>query len=54
MNLLRLRLEVDIGGLGMELGSIPNQTSIGSRFQYQNHCLGVDDIARWNKKACEY
>ena len=47
---LRLRLDVDIGGLGIELASIPNQNSIGIGLQYQNHCLDADEIARWNRK----
>ena len=42
---LRLRLDVDIGALGIELVSMPNQTSIDIRLQYQNHCLDADEIA---------
>ena len=47
---LRLRLDVDIGDLSIELASIPNLSSIGIRLQYQNHCLDVDEFARWNRK----
>ena len=45
---LRLRLDVDIGRLGIELGSMPKQSSIGNGLQYQIHCLDVDKIIRWN------
>ena len=45
---LRLRLDVDIGKLGIELGSMPKQSSIGNGLQYQIHCLDVDKIIRWN------
>ena len=48
---LRLRLDVDIGGLGIELSSMPNQPSIGIRLQYQSHCLDVDKIGRWNQSS---
>ena len=48
---LRLRLDVDIGALGIELVSMPNQTSIGIGLQYQSHCLDADEIARWNRGA---
>jgi len=44
-------LDVDIGGLGIELGSMPNQPSIGIRLQYQSHCLDVDKIGRWNQSS---
>jgi hypothetical protein len=43
-----LRLDVDIEGLGIELTSIPNQSSIGIRLQYQNHCF--DAIDGWNRR----
>ena len=42
---LRLRLDVDIGALGIELVSMPNQTSIDIGLQYQSHCLDADEIA---------
>ena len=45
---LRVRLDVDIGRLGIELGSMPKQSRIGNRLQYQIHCLDVDKIIRWN------
>jgi len=48
---LRLRLDVDIGRLGIELGSMPKQSSIGNRLQYQIHCLNVDKIVRWNSES---
>ena len=48
---IRLRLDVDIGGLGIELSSMPNQPSIGIRLQYQSHCLDVDKIGRWNQSS---
>ena len=44
-------MDVDIGGLGIELVSIPNQSSIDIRFQYQSDCLNVDEIARWNQRS---
>jgi hypothetical protein len=50
----RLRLDVDIGALGIELVSMPNQTSIDIGLQYQSHCLDADEIARWNQGASEY
>ena len=43
-------MDVNIGGIGIELASILNQSSIGIGLQYQNHCLDVDEIARWNRK----
>jgi hypothetical protein len=38
-------LDVDIGDLGIELVSIPNQTYIGNGCQYQSGYLDVDRIA---------
>jgi hypothetical protein len=50
---VRLRLDVDIGSLSIELEQISNQTSIGIETQYQNQCLNVDEtldgIARRDK-----
>ena len=43
---LRLRLDVDIRRLDIELGSIPNQTGFGNEPQYQILCLDVDEISR--------
>ena len=54
VNSLRLCLDVDIGVLGIELVSMPNQTSIDIELQYQSHCLDADEIARWNQGASEY
>jgi hypothetical protein len=34
-------LDVDIGGLDIELDLMPNQFSIGIRLQYQSYCLDV-------------
>jgi hypothetical protein len=45
---IRFRLDVDIGRLSIELGSMPNQSNIGNGLQYQIHCLDVDEIVRWN------
>ena len=44
-------MDVNIRGLGIELVSIPNQSSIDIRFQYQSDCLDVDEIARWNQRS---
>jgi hypothetical protein len=51
---LRLRLEVDIGGLGIELTSIPNQSSIDIGLQCQNHCLDVKKLLDGIEGADEY
>ena len=42
---LRVRLDVDIGGLGIELVPIPNQTNIGNEMQYQISCLDTNKIS---------
>jgi len=51
--LIRVRLDVDIGDLDIELGQIPNQTSIGIELQYQRPCLDemklLDGIL-WDKQ----
>jgi len=41
----RLRLDVDIGALSIELVSMPNHTRIGIGLQYQSHCLDAEEIA---------
>jgi hypothetical protein len=46
----RLRLDVHIEGLGIELTPIPNQSSIGIRLQYQNHGLDEHAIDGWNRR----
>jgi hypothetical protein len=35
----------DIGRLGIELSSMPNQIGIGNELQYQSYCLDVNRIA---------
>jgi hypothetical protein len=45
---VKLRLDVDIGDLSIEMDQIPNQTGIGIESQYQSHCLDVDGIRTWN------
>jgi hypothetical protein len=44
----RICLDVDIGGLGIELASISNQRSIDIGLKYQNHCFDDNYIAFWN------
>ena len=41
---IRLCLDVDIGEVGIELDTIPNQLGIGNSFQCQSYCLDVQRI----------
>jgi hypothetical protein len=51
MRLLRLHLDVDIGRLDTELGSMPNQSPFGKELQYQIHGLDVDQIVSRNPRS---
>ena len=41
---MRLCLDVDIGEVGIEFDTIPNQLGIGNSFQCQSYCLDVQRI----------
>lgn len=43
---LRLRLDVDIESLGIEIVERPNETNIGIELQYHRNCLEADRITR--------
>ena len=45
---IMVRLDVDIGMIGIELGSMPKQAGIGNGLQYQICCLQEYGIASWN------
>lgn len=47
---IRLPSDVDIERSDIER-SIPNQSSIGNKSQYQIYCLDVDKIVRLNLKS---
>ena len=48
---LRLRLDVWIGGYGIELGSIPNQPWYWNEIQLQFYCLGCGSVLRLGAHA---
>ena len=41
---LTVRLDVGIGGAGIEFVTIPNQASFGIGLQYQTYCLDVMEL----------
>ena len=48
--IVRVRLDVDIEELGIEVSSIPNQAGIRNESQYQSDCLDVDESVRWKQR----